>query len=155
MRASQEEPLRTEDLSRPDDRAILSAWRQWISNGESPKARGPFYDTLDERLQNRVDDLVKIQENQPLVPEDLLRDKVLDAITRLRIQTLRRQIRELRFLQDDALGAGDRETVRSYVEYNVRLTARIRGLEQAMNERTMAGRRQREDAAVRVPLGEE
>ncbi|NIV35482.1 MAG: hypothetical protein GWN58_40335 [Anaerolineae bacterium] len=89
------------------------------------------------------------------MPEDLLRDKVLDAITRLRIQTLRRQIRELRFLQDDALGAGDRETVRSYVEYNVRLTARIRGLEQAMNERTMAGRRQREDAAVRIPMGEE
>ncbi|MGD9047447.1 MAG: DNA primase, partial [Anaerolineae bacterium] len=118
MRASQEEPLRAEDLSRPDDRAILSGWRQWLSNGGSPKARGPFYDTLDERLQNRVDDLVKIQENQPLVSEDLLRDKVLDAITRLRIQTLRRQIRELRFLQDDALAAGDREMARRYVEYN-------------------------------------
>jgi DNA primase len=155
MRASQEEPLRVEDLSRPDDRVILNAWRQWISNGGSPEARGPFYDTLDERLQNRVDDLVKIQENQPLVPEDLLRDKVLDAITRLRIQNLRRQIRELRFLQDDAQSSGDRETARTYVEANVGITARIRGLERAMNERTMAGRRQREDSAVRVPIGGE
>lgn len=153
MQASQEEPLRVEDLSRPDDRAILSAWRQWISNGGSQEARGPFYDTLDERLQNRVDDLVKIQEKQPLVPEDLLRDKVLDAITRLRIQNLRRQIRELRFLQDDAQASGEREMVRSYVEANVRITARIRGLEQAMNERTMTGRQQRKDSAVRVPLG--
>jgi DNA primase len=155
MRASQEEPLRAEDLSRPDDRAILSAWRQWISNGGSPKARGTFYDTLDERLQNRVEFLVKVQEGQPSVAEDLLRDKVLDAITRLRLQNLRRQIRELRFLQDDAQDAGDREMVRSYVEANVAITARIRGLEQAMNERTMAGRRQREDEAVRALAGGE
>ncbi|MGD9048965.1 MAG: DNA primase [Anaerolineae bacterium] len=155
MRASGEEPLRVEDLSRPDDRVILSAWRQWISNGGSVEARGPFYDTLDERLQNRVDGLVKLQENQPLVPDELLRDKVLDAITRLRIQNLRRQIRELNFLEADAQESGDREMARSYFQTKVPITSRIRGLEQAMNDRTMAGRRQREDSAVRVPVGEE
>jgi DNA primase len=155
MRASEEEPLRAEDLSRPDDRAILGAWRGWISNDGLPKARGPFYDTLDERLQDRVDSLVKIQENQPPVPEDLLRNKVLDAITRLRLQNLRRQIRELSFLQDNAQGSGDRELGRSYAQANIAVKSRIRGLEQAMNERTMAGRRQREDTAVSVPFDEE
>jgi DNA primase len=155
MQAIQEEPIQAEDLSRPDDRAILNAWRQWISNGGTSKARGPFYDTLDERLQNRLDGLVKIQERQPLVPEDLLKDKVLDAITRLRLQNLRRQIRELRFLQDDAQSSGDRDMVRGYVQANIAITSRIRGLEQAMNERTMMGRRQREDATVRILFGEE
>jgi hypothetical protein len=155
MRDSEEEPLRAEDLSRPDDRAILSAWRQWLSNDGLPKARGPFYDTLDERLQDRVDSLVKLQEDQPPVPENLLRNKVLDAIARLRLQSLRRQIQQLRFLQDDAQESGDREMVRSYIQANIAITARIRGLERAMNERTMAGRRQREDAAVRLPYGEE
>jgi hypothetical protein len=106
-------------------------------------------------LQNRVDGLVKLQENQPLVPDELLRDKVLDAITRLRIQNLRRQIRELNFLEADAQESGDREMARSYFQTKVPITSRIRGLEQAMNDRTMAGRRQREDSAVRVPVGEE
>jgi hypothetical protein len=155
MRASEEEPLQPEDLSRPDDRAILSAWRNWMANNGLPNARGPFYDTLDERLQDRVDSLIEIQEKQPAVPEDLLKNKVLDAITRLRLQNLRRQNRELRFLQDDAQSSGERELVRSYIQANVAITLRIRGLEQAINQRTMVGRRQREDAVVRVPFGEE
>lgn len=155
MRASNELPLRVEDLSRPDDRAILSAWRSWLSNESEPDARGPFYDSLDEHLQDRVDALIHIQENQPPVTQDLLKDKVLDAITRLRLQVLRHQIRELRFLQDDAHASGDRDILRSYVQSNVEVTARIRRLEQAMNERSISGRRQQEDAAVRMPITEE
>lgn len=155
MRASNELPLRVEDLSRPDDRAILSAWRSWLSNESEPDARGPFYDSLDEHLQDRVDALIHIQENQPPVTQDLLKDKVLDAITRLRLQVLRHQIRELRFLQDDAHASDDRDILRSYVQSNVEVTARIRRLEQAMNERSISGRRQQEDAAVRMPITEE
>jgi DNA primase len=152
MRACQEEPLRAEDLSRPDDRALLAAWRSWIAREGVTNVRGPFYDTLDERLQDRVDTLLRVQEAQPSVPEDLLKDKVRDAIPRLRLKNLRRQNRELFFLQEDAQATGDREMLRRYVQSNIEATARIRRLEQAMNERSMAGRRQREDTAVRVPL---
>jgi DNA primase len=155
LQVCEEKPLQGEDLSRPEDQAILVAWRQWLANGGPSSARGPFYDTLDARLQDRVDALVRIQETQPPVPEDLLADKVLDAITRLRLQNLRRQNRELRFLQADAEASGDRETIRSYVQSSVTVTTRIRRLEQAMNERSMAGRQRQKDAAVRVPFTEE
>jgi hypothetical protein len=144
--------LQPEDLSRPDDRAILAVWREWIDHEGEPNARGPFYDTIDERLQERVDMLIQIQVKQPQVPEVLMKDKVLDAISRLRLQNLRRQNRELGFLQSDAQASGDPEAMRSHVESSIKVRARIQRLEQGMNERSLAGRRQREDAAVRVPL---
>jgi DNA primase len=154
MRSCEEVPLQAEDLSRPDDRSILVDWRAWLSDGGDPSARGPFYDTLDERLQDRVDSLVQIQVDQPPAPTDLLRDKVLDAIARLRVQNLRRQVRELRYLQDEAQAAGDRGMVRRYVESNVAVASRIRRLEQAINERSISGRRQKEDMTVRVLVAE-
>jgi DNA primase len=150
MAACEEPPLRAEDLSRPDDRAILKAWRGWLANGSTADARGPFYDTLDEQLQDRVDALVKVQKDQPEAPEELLRDQVLDAIARLRLQNLRRKNRELQFLQEEARESGDREMYRSHVQSIVENTTRIRRLEQAVSERSISGRRQHEDTALRV-----
>ena len=151
MAACQEPPLAAEDLSRPDDRAIYKAWREWLASGGGADARGPFYDTMDERLQDRVDTLVTIQKEQPEAPEELLRDQVLDAIARLRLQNLRRKNRELQFLQEEARTSGDREMYRSHVQAIVDNTMRIRMLEQAVNERSISGRRQHEDTALRVP----
>ncbi len=152
LRACEEEPLQPEDLSRPDDRAILTLWRAWIEQEGEANARGAFYDTIDERLQERVDRLFQVQEKQPQVAEALMQDKVLDAISRLRLQNLRRRNRELAFLQSEAQASGDQEMMRTYVESSVRVKARIQRLEQGMNERSLAGRRRREDAAIRVPL---
>ncbi|MFN2186527.1 MAG: DNA primase, partial [Anaerolineae bacterium] len=151
MAAKEEPPFRPEDLSRPDDRAILSAWRGWLASGEAANPRGVFYDTLDERLQERVDVLTEAQKDQPEVAESLLRDHVLDAIARLRLQNLRRQIRDLQFLQEEARAAGDRETYRRHVQSIVAYTARIRRLEQAMSERSISGRRRHEDTTLRIP----
>jgi DNA primase len=153
--ASEEKPLSAEDLSRPEDRAILTAWRQWLANGSPPDARAAFYDTLDESLQDRVETLLRAQERQPPAQDDLLRDKVLDAITQLRIRNLRGQNRDLQFLQEDARSSGDREAFRSYGQSTIEITARIRRLEKARNERSVSGRRQQEDADVRVPPVEE
>jgi DNA primase len=151
MAAKEEPPFLPEDLSRPDDRAILSAWRGWLASGEAANPRGAFYDTLDERLQERVDVLTEAQKDQPEVAENLLRDHVLDAIARLRLQNLRRQIRDLQFLQEEARASGDRETYRSHVQSIIAYTARIRRLEQAMSERSISGRRRHEDTTLRIP----
>ena len=151
MAAIEEPPLGTEDLGRPDDRAILKAWRGWLANGGAADARGSFYDLLDEPLQDRVDSLVKVQKEQPEAPEELLRDQVLDAIARLRLQNLRRKNRELQFLQEEARNSGDREMYRSHVQSIVDHTTRIRKLEQAVNRRSISGRRQHEDITLRVP----
>ncbi len=152
MAEADEPPLVAEDLSRPDDRAILTAWREWLDNNGDAEARGPFYDTLDEGLQDRVDALVEAQREQPEAPEELLRDQVLDAIARLRLHNLRRRNRELQFLQEEAQASGDRELYRSYGQSIVRHTMRIRRLEQAVNKRSISGRRQDEDVVLRVPV---
>jgi hypothetical protein len=151
----EEKPLHVHDLSRPDDRVIFTTWRQWQANGQPLDVQGAFYDTLDESLQDRVDILVRFQKDQPEVPYDLLRDKVLDAITQLRIRNLRRQNQELRFLQEEAQASGDREAFRHYGQLTIEIAARIRRLQQAVNERSLAGRRQQVDAVVRVPFSEE
>ena len=154
LQAGGDKELTAEDLARTEDRAIFASWRLWLADGGSPNARGGFYDTLDESLQDRVTMLIQAQEGQPPVPDDLWGNDMLDAITRLRIQNLQRQNQELRFLHQDAQESGDRETFRNYGQLNIEVMARIGRLHKAMNERSISGRRQREDAAVRVPLGE-
>jgi DNA primase len=143
-----------EDLSRPEDRAILAAWQQWLTRGAAPEARGPFYDTLEEHLQQRLDELVRAQESQPAAPENLLKDKVLDAVTQLRLRNLQHQIYQLRFLHEDAQASGDHEAYIRYGQLNVWITGRIGRLERDMNARSVSGRRQREDAAIRIPFAE-
>jgi DNA primase len=152
---SEKEPFRPDDLGRPDDRAILTAWRQWLDDDGSPDVRAEFFDTLDESLQARVNLLIEFQASQPPAPDDLFRVQILDAITRLRLRTLRRRSRELGFMQADMQSSGDREALRTYMQLNNELRVRIRQLEQALSERSISGRRQEEDASVRVLVSEE
>jgi len=140
------------DLTRSEDRAILHAWRRWLANGGATDVRAAFYDTLDENLQDRVQVLVGAQAQEPPAPETLLREGVLDAVTRLRLRNLQRQVHELRFLVEDAR---DAETAEVYGPLITQATIRMRNLQQAMNKRSISGRRQREDAAVRMPFAEE
>ncbi len=152
MEGSGEAGFSADDLRRAEDRAILEAWRGWLAGGGAPDVRGAFYDTLAESLQERVAHLVEVQEQEPEVPEELLRDGVLDAVARLRVRNLQRQIQELRFLLEDAR---DLESAETYAPLISQSALRIRRVQQAINARSISGRRQREDAAVRVPFGEE
>jgi hypothetical protein len=152
--AIQEKSLQPEDLTRPEDRAILTAWRQWLANNGLTEVLGDFYDTLDDTLQDRVRTLVKVQKAQPPAPEDLLRNQVLDAITQLRLRNLQRQNHELRFLHEDAQSSGDRKSLQDYGRLNIELITRIGRLQRSIGERSISGRRQQEDAAVRVALAE-
>ncbi len=153
--ACEEAPFREEDLNRPDDRALLTLWREWLSTGSSPDVQGGFLDTLEESLQQRAVALILAREKEPPVPEELRKDKVVDAIIQLRIKNLRHRIQALRFLHEDAQSSGERDTLRELGQLNVELIARIGRLQKATNERSVAVRRQREDAAVRVPLNQE
>jgi DNA primase len=152
LRACGEEPLRGEDLDRPEDRAILASWRNWLAEGSEPNARATFYDTLDENLQARIDTLIRVQEDQPPATDDLLRIEVLDAVSRLRLRSLRREIRDLRFLLEDV---GDGEVATTYGPLVNQAMMRRARLEQSMYERSISGRRQREDATIRIPVGAE
>lgn len=150
LQAWEEPPFGTDDLGRPEDQAILNAWRDWLGQGGIPNARGSFYDTLDEPLQQRVDLLFRIREGQPPVPEICRKDEVLDAILQLRVRNLQRQNHELRFLHEEAQASGDREAFRRYGQFNIAITARLRRLQRVINDRSISGRRQQYDRSIRM-----
>ena len=152
LQAAGDGALDAEDLTRAEDRAILSAWRKWLETGGSPDARATFYDTLDENLQDRVVTLLQAREGQPSVPDSLLREDFLGAVTRLRLRNLQRQVQELRFLMEDTQ---DGEAGAIYGPLITQAAIRIRQLQIAMNERSVAARRRGEDTAIRVPLAAE
>ncbi|MFN2290662.1 MAG: DNA primase [Anaerolineae bacterium] len=152
LHANEEAPLTGEDMSRPEDRVILNTWRQWLAEGGSLDPRAEFYDHLDSSLQQRVMALVEAQEKRPKVADELLRNDLLDVVTRLRLRNLRRQIYEMRFLLDDPEDDG---AVATYGLLITKTVGRIGRLQRALNERSISGRRQHKDATVRVPLGEE
>lgn len=152
LQAAGDGALDAEDLTRAEDRAVLSAWREWLETGGPPDIRSAFYDTLDENLQDRVDTLLEAREGQPSVPDSLLQDDFLDAITRLRLRNLQRQVQELRFLMEDPQ---DGEAGEVYGPLITQVAIRIRRLQKAMNERSVAARRQGEDVTIRVPLAAE
>lgn len=146
LRSAGEEEIGAEDLLRPEDRAILAAWRRWLAGNGSPEAQGEFYDTLDEPLQERVKTLLEAQTGRPPVPYEMAKDDLLDAITRLRLRRLQQQIQELTFLLAD-----DPDSRATCGPMITALATRKARLEKAMNRRSLAGRRQQEDAAVRIP----
>lgn len=152
LRAVGDPVLGAGDLSKAEDRAILTAWRQWLEAGGSPEVRAEFYDTLDANLQRRLDTLIQVEQGQPPIPEDLLRTDTLDAVMRLRIRNLQRQVHELRFLLEDTQ---DSKAAATYGPLITQTTLRMRHLQKALNERSISGRRRREDAAIRVPYAAE
>jgi DNA primase len=152
LRAAGDGDVDAEDFATAEDRAVLSAWRQWLTTGGSPDARGAFYDTLDESLQGRVEALLRAGEAQPAVPEGRLQDDFLDAVTRLRLRNLQRQVQELRFLMEEGQ---DGEAGAIYGPLITQAAMRMRRLQKAMNERSVAARRRGEDSVIRVPLAAE
>jgi DNA primase len=148
--AADEEVLRVEDFQRPEDRAILVAWRTWIGNGGSRNPRAEFYDELDESLQARVDALLTARKGGPEVADEVLRNDLLDTVMRLRIRNRQREIRNMRFLLEDDRSS---ETAAIYGPRITDTTMRIRRLEQAIRDRSLSGRRRHHDEAVRVPFG--
>lgn len=143
-----EAPLQGEDMSRAQDRAILTAWQTWLDQNQDPNPKGPFFDTLDENLQERVTALLRIKESHPTLPREDLKDDTLSMVIRIRERNLQRRLRELRFLLEETPG---RDAAAMYGPSINQTMLRIRRLQKTINARSMSGRRRQEDALVRVP----
>lgn len=142
LRAGGEGPLEASDLSHTEDQAILSAWLPWLAAVGAPEPRGAFYDTLHESLQGRLDTLVQARQELPATSDEQLRSDIVDAVTRLRLRNLQRQIQNLRFLLEDT---HDGEAAGLYGPLITKLTTRIRNLQKATTERPALGRRPQPD----------
>jgi small-conductance mechanosensitive channel len=114
-----------------------------------------------------VDVLLRARQDVPEVPDDALQNDVVESVARLRLRNLQRQIQDLRFVMEDArqgaaeagvpgLGSGARDGGEAtYGPLIAQLAARIRRLQKALTERSVAGRRRQTDVPVRVPHADE
>jgi len=167
LQAAGESPLADHDLPRAEDRIIFMAWREWLAGGGTPEVRAAFYDTLDESLQIRVEALLRAWKDAPEVPDGALQNDVAESAARLRLRNLQRQIQDLRFVMEDAgqaaaepaaphPGSLSRDGAEAtFGPLIAQLAARIRRLQKALTDRSVAGRRQQTDVPVRTPrIGE-
>jgi DNA primase len=148
LEADQVRELDEEDFGRPADRALFSAWRQWLADGGQAEVRAAFYDSLEESLQDRVDILLAAAQRRPELTDTVLRDDFVDAVLRLRLRNLQLRVQELRFLLEDA-EPGD--VGEAYGPLIADAAKRIRRLQRTKSEQSAAGRRSREDTTRRVP----
>jgi DNA primase len=128
-------PLDEEDFSQADERAVCAA----LVAGEFDDARwsdtGRAEDALLAQLQATAQRLPPLSRDQML--EDMLR-----AVLRLRISNLKARAKTLPALTRSARDEGQVEDVRSYQQIQQSLSEHLRLLEQMLNQRTHAGRRQ-------------
>ena len=128
-------PLDEEDFNQADERAVCAA----LVSGEFDGARWP------ESGQGRDGLLAELQasaQRLPPLPRDQLLEDMLRAVLRLRISHLKARAKTLPALTRSARDEGQIDDVRSYQQLQQALSEHLRLLEQLLNQRTHAGRRQ-------------
>lgn len=128
-------PLDEDDFSRADERALCAA----LVSGEFDGQQWPGMDAAEAGL------LAQLQgagQRLPALARDQLLEDMLRAVLRLRISTLKSQARTLPALTRSAREEGQGEDVRAYQQLQQSLSQHLRLLEQLLNQRTYAGRRQ-------------
>jgi hypothetical protein len=129
-------PLQEDDFAHPENREVFRAWLQ---------ATPVLPDLVDRQTE-----LMELGSDRPSVPEDRLKDEVVDAALRFRLGNLRRRLRDLRFLQQDAQEDAEDEGIGTYGPLVAQHSRQVLQLERALDERTIMGRRRREDEYVRI-----
>ncbi len=128
-------PLDEEDFNQADERAVCAA----LVMGELDDAR--WSDTV--RAEDAL--LAQLQasaQRLPSLPRDQLLEDMLRAVLRLRISNLKSRAKTLPALTRSARDEGQVDDVRSYQQIQQALSEHLRLLEQLLNQRTHAGRRQ-------------
>jgi len=159
LQAGGEAVLDGEDFLRAEDRVIWTEWRRRLESAQAEAAGGrallptwpELYEALDERLQARIQALVEAQKRLPELLEEALESDAQDMALRFRLRRLQIRVRDLRFLLEDP---EDPQAKQNYGAHIAQLSTRIRWLQQAMNERSVAVRRQREDQTIRLAPSE-
>jgi DNA primase len=128
-------PLDEDDFSRADEQAVCAA----LVAGEFDGARWPGMGRAEAVLLAQLQ--ATAQRLPPLARDALLED-MLRAVLRLRIDNLKTQARTLPALTRSARDEGQIDDVRSYQQIQQSLSEHLRLLQQLLNQRTHAGRRQ-------------
>ena len=128
-------PLDEEDFNQADERAVCAA----LVSGEFDDARWSDSGRAEDGL---LAELQASAQRLPPLPRDQLLEDMLRAVLRLRISTLKSRAKTLPALTRSARDEGQIDDVRSYQQLQQALSEHLRLLEQMLNQRTHAGRRQ-------------
>lgn len=128
-------PLDEDDFSQADERTVCAALVAGEYDGERWPGMGNAEAALLAQLQTTA------QRLPPLARDALLEDMVR-AVLRLRINNLKIQARTLPALTRSARDEGQTDDVRSYQQLQQSLSEHLGLLQQMLNQRTHAGRRQ-------------
>lgn len=129
-------PLDEDDFSRSEERAVCAA----LLSGQLDEAGD--WASMDSSLAEHLRQLRTYGQRWPdLAQQQLLKDLV-DTVLRLRIDNLQTRTRMLPALARDAESEGLLEDAKTYRQLQVELGQHRRSLEQTLNVRTYAGRRQ-------------
>jgi DNA primase len=130
-------PLDEDDFGRAEERAICAA----LLSGQIEE--GGHWPQADPAVASRLAQLAAYAQARPALTRQQLHKDVVDSALRLRIANLNERTRQLPALVREAEAEGDPEEARTYRQLLRDLSQHRLLLEQALNARTHAGKRQR------------
>jgi DNA primase len=110
-------PLQPTDLERVDNQEILRSMGRYLS-GDEPWDVELFQEALPNELHGRLAQLLAYGANYPAISGQLLREDTVKALLRLRLQRLKAENANVKYLLDEAQQSQDMEAVRNFTQTN-------------------------------------
>jgi DNA primase len=134
--------LSLNDFKRGDNREIFKALQLW-SVSETPKL-DTLLSMVDEALERRLATMAGQWYNRPPAPPENINQDLSFAILRLRLQNIIDHLKELTFLQRQAIDDQDAQGARQYTEMAETFSQQRRKLEQTRDALSLMGQRRAE-----------
>jgi DNA primase len=134
--------LTVNDFKRGENKEIFKTLQLWTVS-ETPKLE-TLVSMIGEVLERRLAVLVSHWLRRPLPPEENMSQDLSAAVLRLRLQNIDEQIKELTFLQREAMHNQDLPGARQYTEMAEAYSQQRKKLEQTRDALSLMGQRRAE-----------
>ncbi len=131
-----------DDFAQVENQQIFLALQEHLSTGQRWDLN-VFWEGLEATLRGRLDLLLERSRISPPISDEKREKDAVDSLLRLREEGLRGQIKELRFLQEDAQVQRDGEAMADYSRLVNAYTDDLREIQQLLDMRSISGRRRR------------
>ncbi len=105
-------PLSEADFSESENRILFSLWK--AASGRDGERLEDFLESLDPILREKASAILEKAGSSPPTPMEKMEDEILYCALRMREQSIRYYLQELRFLQEEAREQGDEESLSYY-----------------------------------------
>jgi DNA primase len=134
--------LTVNDFKRGENREIFKSLQLWTVS-ETPKIE-MLVSMVEEVLERRLALLVSQWHRRPPAPAENINQELSVAVLRLRLQNVIEQIKELTFLQREAMDNKDMQSARHYTEMAETYSQQRKKLEQTQDALSLMGQRRAE-----------